>query len=117
MAKFLSGNQDVYIEVAERYKRYINAGVLKDGDKLPSVRVAAEELGVNPNTVQKAYTLLERENFIYTIPKKGVFVSYKSENSIESKQRKAEALKEVIKSFGISKEELKLLIEEVCSND
>ena len=71
---FRSGKQDVYLAVAERYERYIKSGVLKSGDKLPSVRVAAEELGVNPNTVQKAYTLLESRGFIYSVPKKGAFV-------------------------------------------
>ncbi|MBR6784114.1 MAG: GntR family transcriptional regulator [Clostridia bacterium] len=52
MPKGLTGKRDVYIEVAERYEKYIRIGVLRDGDKLPSVRVAANELGVNPNTVQ-----------------------------------------------------------------
>ena len=50
----LSGKQDVYLEIASRYKEYISMGLLQEGEKLPSVRMAAGELGVNPNTVAKA---------------------------------------------------------------
>ena len=42
---------------------------------MPSCREFAEELGVNPNTVQRAYTQLEEEGVVFTIAKKGVFVS------------------------------------------
>ncbi|MBO5843147.1 MAG: GntR family transcriptional regulator [Clostridia bacterium] len=71
-----SGNQDIYLEIAERYKEYIRKGVLQDGDKLPSVRVAAGELSVNPNTVAKAYAKLEQDGYICSLPKKGVYVTY-----------------------------------------
>ena len=59
-----SGKQDVYIEIAERYREYIELGVIKCGEKLPSVREAAEELGVNPNTIARAYNLLEEKGYI-----------------------------------------------------
>ena len=62
-----TGKRDVYLEVAERYEKYIKLGVLRDGDKLPSVRTAAGELGVNPNTVQKAYQHLFVKLFINII--------------------------------------------------
>ena len=81
MPKGLTGKRDVYIEVAERYEKYIRLGVLCDGEKLPSVRVAANELGVNPNTVQKAYTLLEEQGLICSLPKKGAFVTFSGESS------------------------------------
>lgn len=87
MPKGLTGKRDVYIEVAERYEKYIRIGVLRDGDKLPSVRVAANELGVNPNTVQKAYTLLEEQGLICSLPKKGAFVTYAGEATQENDRR------------------------------
>ena len=87
MPKGLTGKRDVYIEVAERYEKYIRIGVLRDGDKLPSVRVAANELGVNPNTVQKAYTLLEEQGLICSLPKKGAFVTYTGEATQENDRR------------------------------
>ena len=54
----ITGKRSVYLEIAEEYKRFIRLGVLSDGDKLPSVRALAVELGINPNTVERAYTCL-----------------------------------------------------------
>ena len=87
MPKGLTGKRDVYIEVAERYEKYIRLGVLRDGEKLPSVRVAANELGVNPNTVQKAYTLLEEKGLICSLPKKGDFVTFSGESGASDSDR------------------------------
>ena len=61
--KFL-GKQDVYLEIANRFETYILNGLYKAGDKLPSVRAVAAELGVNPNTVAKAYSVLEKRAFM-----------------------------------------------------
>lgn len=81
-----SGKQEVYLEIAERYENYIRSGIYRDGEKLPSVRVAAGELGVNPNTVARAYALLEERGFIKALPKKGAFVCFveKHESSASS---------------------------------
>lgn len=76
MAWKFSGKSDVYVQIAEKYENYIKLGVLKNGEKLPSVRTAAEECGVNPNTVVRAYALLEEKGFIASLPKKGIYVSY-----------------------------------------
>ena len=65
----------LFMVIGENIKKRIAAGILKEGDKLPSCREFAEELGVNPNTVQRAYTQLEEEGVVFTIAKKGVFVS------------------------------------------
>ena len=50
-------------------------GVLSGGDKLPSVRALALKFSINPNTVQKAYTLLESGGIIYSVKGKGSFIS------------------------------------------
>ena len=50
-------------------------GVLKGGDKLPSVRALASKFSINPNTVQKSYAILESEGIIYSIKGKGSFIS------------------------------------------
>ncbi len=76
MAWKFSGKGDVYVQIAEKYENYIKLGVLKNGEKLPSVRTAAEECGVNPNTVVRAYALLEEKGFIASLPKKGIYVTY-----------------------------------------
>jgi GntR family transcriptional regulator len=114
MPKVFSGKRDVYIEVAERYEKYIKIGVLRDGDKLPSVRVAANELGVNPNTVQKAYTLLEEKGLICSLPKKGAFVTF-VQNVERNDGRRAEiiGLLTELKEKGITRDEIAELLTEV----
>lgn len=120
MPKGLSGKRDVYLEIAEKYEKYIRLGVLRDGDKLPSVRTAAGELGVNPNTVQKAYTLLEEQGLVCSLPKKGAFVTYAGDmQGGASDTRRSAALKALsdLKEQGIAREELIGLIEEVYEDD
>lgn len=120
--KIFSGKQHIYVEVAQRYKNYIDLGVLKAGDKLPSVRMAAEEMGVNPNTVQKAYTELESEGYIYSLPKKGVFVSDVKESKAHENAKTAmlDELRNtltVLKDSGINKDTIANIIKEVYPND
>ena len=106
-----SGKQDVYLEIAEKYKEYIRLGVIKNGEKLPSVREAACELSVNPNTVARAYSRLEEDGYVTSIPKKGAFVTYGEEKKTSEPDKK-----NVIYAFrdmGISKETLQGWIEEV----
>lgn len=54
----------IYLQILLHIKRGIIAGTVKDGDELPSRRVLSALLGVNPNTVQKAYRLLEEEGLM-----------------------------------------------------
>ena len=85
MQNIFSGKSDVYVEVAERYERFIMLGILKDGDKLPSVRTAAGELGVNPNTVSKAFGILERDKVIYSLAGRGSFVAEIEKSNLKEK--------------------------------
>lgn len=71
----LKGNINVYEQIVEQYKKYIDLKVYQEGHKLPSCRLLAKELGINPNTVEKAYRVLESEGYIIIIPKKGVYVA------------------------------------------
>ena len=115
-----SGKQDVYIEVAEKYREYIKLGLIKNGDKLPSIRMAASELGINPNTMARAYALLEDEGYISSIPKKGIYVTYAEEQNKKDDTNKNENVLspcndviEELKSKGYSKEQILKAIEEV----
>lgn len=54
----------IYLQIIRHVKRAIAAGTIQSGDELPSRRVLSAQLGVNPNTVQKAYKLLEDEGII-----------------------------------------------------
>ena len=64
----------IYAQITDEVRQQISAGVLVQGDKLPSVRELAVELSINPNTIQRAYRQLEMEGWIATVPGKGCFV-------------------------------------------
>ena len=64
----------IYTQIADGFRSQITAGVLRPEEKLPSVRELATELSINPNTIQRAYRLLEAEGWIATVPGKGCFV-------------------------------------------
>lgn len=118
MAKIFSSKRDVYIDIAERYEKYITLGVIKPGEKLPSVRTAATELRVNPNTVQRAYSLLEEKGLIRSMPKKGAFVIFGNEAE-EGKECFNSLTVELLqlKEQGVSKDRIISVIEEVYKND
>ena len=117
MASMFSAKRDVYLAIADRYEKYITLGVIRVGEKLPSVREAAAELRVNPNTVQRAYTLLEEKGFIRSVPKKGAFVIFGEGKEkcarFETLSRELLHLKET----GVSRDEILSVIEEVYGND
>ena len=118
MANSFSAKRDVYLEIADRYEKYITLGVIKPGEKLPSVRTAAAELRVNPNTVQRAYALLEERGFIRSMPKKGAFVIFGNEMEDGGEPLAAltaELLR--LKEQGVSRDKIISVIEEVYGND
>ena len=64
----------IYTQIADNFRNQIRAGVMVEGDKLPSVRELAGELTINPNTIQRAYRELEAEGWIASVSGKGSFV-------------------------------------------
>ena len=70
---FKSG-KPVYLQVVDQVKSAAAAGTMQPGEALPSIRPLAEELRVNRNTIAKAYTELENQGVIETIPGKGCFI-------------------------------------------
>ncbi len=79
----------IYEQVIERFQDLIVKGVLKPDSQLPSVRSLAMELSINPNTIQRAYTELERQGFIYSVKGRGSFVSF-NEELLGLKQKEVE---------------------------
>lgn len=65
----------IFIQIQTQILKFIEAGILKPGDKLPSVRQLARDNGINPNTVARAYSQLEESGYVYNVPKKGVYVA------------------------------------------
>jgi len=72
----------IYEQVIGSFKRLIIAGELNEGTRVPSVRDMAKELGVNPNTVQKAYRELEVQKYFYTVSGQGSFIAAPPEEAI-----------------------------------
>ena len=65
----------IYEQVRDGLRSMMVTGVLAAGDKLPSVRSLATELAINPNTIQRAYSELEAEGYIYSVAGKGSFAA------------------------------------------
>lgn len=109
-------SRPIYEQIVERFKTLILKGALQIDAQMPSVRGLAMELSINPNTIQKAYTELERQGFIYTVKGRGSFVS--GDRSLVE-QRKKEYLDQIrslvreLLEIGVTKMEIVLEIEKL----
>ena len=65
----------IYEQVKDGLRRLMVTGVIQEGEKLPSVRIMAGSLAINPNTIQRAYEALESEGYVYSVPGKGSFAA------------------------------------------
>lgn len=106
----------IYDQIVGGIIRLKVMGVLSDGDKLPSVRSLGLQLGINPNTVQKAYAILESNGVIYSVTGKGSFIS----GDETAKSALVAAVKdefrgavETAKRKGLTREQLFALVSEV----
>jgi len=75
----IKGGSPIYEQLCKRVTELISTGIMQKDEKLPPVREVAKQLGVNPNTVQKAYQTLEHLGLIYSVPAKGSYVSSSDE--------------------------------------
>lgn len=71
----IRSNVPIYEQLVGQVKRAVVQGLLKKGDLIPSVRKMAAELGVNPNTVAKAYQELERQGVTITVRGRGTMIN------------------------------------------
>lgn len=110
----------VYEQIIKQVEEQVLTGILKEGDKLPSVRSLSVKLSINPNTIQKAYTELDRRQCIITVPGKGSFISEKAIEVVGANSReKMTELNKIIRELalaGVTKEEIINNIEEVFNN-
>ena len=67
----------IYEQVRDGLRRLMVSGVIQEGEQLPSVRAMATSLAINPNTIQRAYELLEAEGYVSqsSVPGKGSFAA------------------------------------------
>ena len=83
----IKGGSPIYEQLSGRITELISTGAMEKDEKLPAVREVAKQLGVNPNTVQKAYQLLEQQGLIYSVPAKGSYVSPSDDGVISLRKR------------------------------
>lgn len=104
----------IYEQIQNQVIHFIALGLFTPNQQLPAVRQLASDLGVNPNTVAKAYQELERLGFVVSLTGKGTFINAKdrSINLVkESKKRELSEVAILCKSLDIPKEELHDIIE------
>lgn len=107
-------------QIVNGFIRLIAIGVLKTDDALPSVRAMALKLSVNPNTIQKAYTLLEERQVIYSVKGKGSFVADGKNTQAAIFKNEKEKLRQAISSalsVGFPKEEIISLTKEIYEKE
>lgn len=116
----LKDRRAIYEQIIDKFKQLIIRDILKQDEKIPSVRELAKQLTINPNTIQKAYRELERQGYIYSVKGRGNFVSsgIKKVDDVKVEYLKKQIEKSVseLMFIGIEKNELIRLIEEIYEN-
>ncbi|HIY56407.1 MAG TPA: GntR family transcriptional regulator [Candidatus Dorea merdavium] len=117
----LSNDRPIYLQLMERIQQDIVSGFYSPGDRLPSVRELALEAAVNPNTMQKALSELERSGLVYSQRTSGRFIT---EDETMLKQLKSQLAEEHIRDFfekmrqlGFQTEETLALIQETVKEE
>lgn len=94
MAWIFDEKSPIYAQIAHNIKLQIISCQIKQGQQLPTVRDLAEEAGVNPNTIQRAFTELEREGMVYSQRTSGRFVT--EDEALITRERQDLAEKEIL---------------------
>lgn len=112
----LNSKEPIYLQIIAYMKKKIVSGELKGGERILSVREYASEIKVNPNTIQKVYSELEKQGLIYTQRGIGKFVTEDEEKIIDLREELFnEAIDKFIedsKALGFTKESILAIISE-----
>ena len=110
----LEGDRPIYQQLVDQIMMQIVSGQRKAGDKVPAVRELAAEAGVNPNTMQRALTELERDGLVYSQRTTGRFVTEDQAMIASAKRSLAErhiqAFLEAMTHLGYGREEILTLL-------
>lgn len=87
----------IYEQIVERFQTLIITGAMSPDSQMPSVRSLAVDLSINPNTIQKAYSVLEQEGYIYPVKGRGNFVSGNSELKVRKQEAFFASLEHLLK--------------------
>lgn len=99
----------IYEQVRDGLRRLMVSGIIQEGEQLPTVRAMATSLAINPNTIQRAYSELEAEGYIYSVPGKGSFAAAEGgeqQRRIRELKTQAAPLLEELKTLGCTEEDL-----------
>lgn len=108
--------QPLYLQLMQRIRHAIDAGVLRAGDQLPGIRTLAEEMVVSHNTVAKAYSELEHEGVLELRHGSGAFIASRRKVQLRSErfrgaQEQVRSLVETLKREGWKEEEIRRMFE------
>ena len=108
--------EPIYEQLYKNVVRLVSLGAMEPEHQLPPVRQLATELGVNPNTVSKAYKNLEKDGIIYSVVGKGSFIM-KNSNAANSKKSEAiNNLEKAVKSaveVGVTQDEIMKITQDI----
>ena len=103
----------IYSQIVFGIQEQIRTGILRPGERLPSVRELAYDLTINPNTIQRAYRELESSGWIATVPGKGCFVCARTDDPIPDRQALLDEFDRITQALlfsGVSREDLAAMI-------
>mgnify|MGYP000500945270 CR=1 FL=1 len=116
----LNSGKPVYLQLVEQIQAGIISGKYRPGDKLPSVREMAAQAMVNPNTMQRAMSELERDGLVYANRTAGRFITSDEELIRQLKKRYITRIisefLEKMEQLGLNHDEIVSLIDEVSEN-
>lgn len=114
----IKSHRSIQEQIVDNFKELIVTNILKPDDKFPSVRELSKTLAINPNTVQKAYSKLEEEGFLYVVKGKGSYVSDVKKRSVDKES--VEQIKKYLKDsidklyyLGLSVDEIVNIVDEI----
>ena len=112
----------VYRQLMDQVKFHVASGLLKPGDELPSTRALSAQLGVNPMTISKAYSFLERDQVVERRPGRPLVVKQVEVERV--RDRKVEQIREslattvtMVKQLGIDPEEAVAIFDDLLRDD
>lgn len=110
----------IYEQVRDGLRKLMVTGVIRPGEKLPSVRTLASSLAINPNTIQKAYEALEAEGYVYSMAGKGSFAAPRDGVDTQRRERLLEQWQSLTRELlylGVEADELRGRIRDEGGND
>lgn len=110
----------IYQQIQEGFRHHIVSGILKTGERLPSVRELATQLAINPNTIQRAYRELEAEGYIYSVLGKGSFVASQVYLMEGYRQEKLKSIGEIIvelREMGLTQSDLETALSSLLKEE